>query len=240
MRIFRFCFAVFITVACSLPVWGQGEATDQRPRLLLDGEIGSEAQLGYKLPSIGVGPSIEIPLESHFEIQASATYSPDRKAITDNGESLELGGSIIGFASERLGLIATLDHTALWTSEFDKKNWFPSAGLVLRNDYFGPGRLYVTYLIPTGCVWATAANPCPIQSNRLQGIQLHEDVRTWSHGRLGLESGIYHFCDEGNPNEPEAGRKCHVGATMLATFSFELHLGRNSNRWTNDDPSDNF
>jgi hypothetical protein len=240
MRIVRFGVALLIAAAFSAPVWAQSDATDDRPRFLLDGEIGNLGELGYKIPSTAIGPGIEVPIESHFEIQANATYSPDRKLITDNGNSLDLGGSVIGFATNRLGFIASLDHTALWTSEFDKKSWAPAAGVVLRNDLFGPARLYVTYLMPAGCVWATPTNPCPIQSNRLQGVQVHEDVQGWSHGRWGLDSGVYHFCDEGNPNEPAAGRHCHMGATMMATFTLDFHLGRRNRSWTNGAPPDNF
>jgi hypothetical protein len=240
MGVTRISVVVLVAATFSSSVRGQEYMTDQRPRFLLAADVGSEGLLGYKFPSTAAGPSFEIPLENHLEIQASAFYSPDRKLITDNGDSLKVSGSVVGFATERVGFIGSIEHAWLWTSQFDKANWFPAAGVVLRNDSFGPGRLYVTYLIPTGCVWATTTNPCAIQSNRLQGVQLQEDVRAWSHGRMGLETGVYHFCDEGNPYDPQAGRKCHLGATMLLTFSLEFHLGRNSHFSINDDSSEHF
>jgi hypothetical protein len=235
---------VLTGIAClfySLPASSQEAFADHRSRFLLDAEVGSQASLGYKNPSTAFGPSIEIPLAKRLEFQASGAYSPDRKAITNDGQSLKVGSSAIGFANYRLGFIATLERNWLWTSQFDKSGWLPSAGVVIRNDYFGPGRLYLTYVVPTGCVWATPSNPCKIQSNRLQGIELRQDIRSPSHTRWGFRAGFYRFCDQGNPNDPQAGRKCHFAATALATLRFEFHLGgRSLAAPSNSGKSDNF
>jgi hypothetical protein len=223
-------------IAClfySLQVSSQALA-DRRPRLLLDTEIGSETSLGYKLPSTAFGPSLEIPVAKRIEFQVSSAYSPDRKAITNDGNSLKLSGSAISFTNHLVGLIATIERNWLWTSQFDKSAWLPSAGVVIRDE----GRLYLTYLLPTGCVWATPSNPCRIQSNRLQGIELKQDVRSASHARWGFKIGFYRFCDQGNPNDPPAGRKCHFAATTLVTLRFEFHLGRRSP--SSNPKSDNF
>src|SRR5216684_625961 len=212
---------------------------DRRPRLLLDTEIGSETSLGYKLPSTAFGPSLEIPVAKQMEFQVSSAYSPDRKAITNDGNSLKLSASAIGFANYRVGFIATIERNWLWTSQFDKSAWLPSAGVVIRND--GAGRSYLTYVFPTGCVWATPSNPCKIQSNRLQGIELRQDIRSSSHIRWGFRAGFYRFCDQGNPNDPQAGRKCHFATTALATLRFEFHLGgRVLSAPSNPGKSDNF
>jgi len=190
---------------------------------LFDAEVGSQASLGYKLPSAAFGPSLEIPVAKRMEFQVSSDYSPDRKAITNDGNSLKVSGSAIGFANYRMGFIATIERNWLWTSQFDKSAWLPSAGVVIREDYFG--RAYLTYLFPTGCVWATPSNPCKIQSNRLQGIEIRQDIRSASHIRWGFKVGFYRFCDQGNPNDPQAGRKCHFATTALATLRFEFQLG---------------
>lgn len=199
---------------------------DQRPRLLLEMEAGTETSLGYKFPSTDFGPAIEIPAGKRFEFQGGAAYSPDRKEITNDGQSLKLSASGIVFATERLGLVGTLERSWLWTSQFNEHSWYPGAGIVLRNDYWGPGRLYLTYLFPTGCVWAIPANPCTLQSKRLQGPELEQQVRSSSHIRWGFRGGVYHFCDQANPYEPQLGRNCHWGATAMASLNFEFHLGR--------------
>ena len=224
-------------LAFTSTAYGQTSVEDNRPRLLLDAETGTEAGLGYKSPSFSVGPAIEIPIAKRFEFQASGQYSPDKKAITDNGELADVSGSFVGFATQRVGFIATVERGWLWTSEFDKSAYFPSAGVVLRNDYLGHGRLYVTYTFPTGCVWATPSNPCSIQSNRLQGITLHQDTRSGSHTRWGFEGGLYNYCLEANPSEPQTGRVCRWGATARAILRFEFHLGSKS-RFTARDVSD--
>lgn len=209
----------------SLPACSQESITDQRPRFLLNTELGSEESLGYEFLSFGVGSSLEIPIAKRFEFQGNATYSPDRKAITNDGQSVKIVGSALGFATKRLGFIATSAGSWLWTSQFGERAWLPSVGAVIRNNYLGPGRLYLTYVFPTGCVWATPSNSCKMQSKRLQGIEIKEEIRSNSHGRWGFRGGLYHFCDQGNPNDPQAGRNCHLGVIALATLSFEFHLG---------------
>jgi hypothetical protein len=215
--------------------------SDDRPRFLLDSQVGSESTLGYKFPSLSVGPSFEIPFKNRFELQGGASYSPDSKLITNNGRLVDVTASAIGFVNQRVGFTAGVEHGWLWTSEFDKKALFPSAGVVLRNDYFGPGRFYLSYIFPTGRVSATPDNTLSIQSNRLQGITLRQETRSFSHMRWGLESGVYRFCDESNPNEPPGSRRCHLGVSALARFSFEFHLGSRS-RFSAPDAidSDNF
>jgi hypothetical protein len=237
----RIALTGIVCLLYSLPASSQEAFADHRPRLLLDVEAGSQGSLGYKSPSSAFGPSVEIPAAKRLEFQAGAAYSPDRKNITNDGQSLKLSGSAIGFANYRMGFIATLERNWLWTSQFDKSAWLPSAGIVMRNDYFGPGRLYLAYVFPTGCVWATPSNPCKIQSNRLQGIELRQDVRSASHVRWGFKGGFYRFCDQGNPNARQAGRKCHFAATVVATLRFEFHLGNKLfSQPLNRSKSDNF
>jgi hypothetical protein len=237
MVLARIALTGIVCVFYSLQVSSQEAFADHRPRLLLDMEIGSETSLGYKLPSTAFGPSLEIPVAKRMEFQASSAYSPDRKAITNDGNSLKVSGSAIGFANRQMGFVATIERNWLWTSQFDKSAWLPSAGVVIRND--GAGRSYLTYVLPTGCVWATPSNPCKIQSNRLQGIEIRQDIRSASHIRWGFKVGFYRFCDQGNPNDPPAGRKCHFAATTLVTLRFEFHLGGRSPS-SNPSKSDNF
>jgi hypothetical protein len=200
--------------------------TDQRARLLLDSEIGGAGSLGFKFPATSFGPAVEIPIRDRFEFQSTALYSPSRKLITNDGNALDVSAAAIAFATSRVGIIAKMEHTSLWTSQFEENAWVPSAGAVVRNDYFGPGRLYVTYVFPTGCVWATSSNPCNIQSKRLQGMDIRQDARLGAHKRWGVDFGMYHFCDQSNQNEPAVGRRCHFGASAMITMSLEFHLGK--------------
>jgi hypothetical protein len=218
-------FAAMLLLVSAGAMQGQQLYSDQRPRLVLGTEAGSEIALGYEFPSVTFDATSEIPIGNHFEVQLGTTYSPAKKAITDDGQRLGFSGSFLAFANQRAGFIATVEHKWLWTSEFDKEVLYPSAGVVLRNGYFGTGRLYLTYTFPTGCVWATPANPCTIQSNRLQGVSLRQEARFFANTRWGVEAGLYHFCDQGNPNDPEAGRDCHLAPTALVTLAFEFHCG---------------
>jgi hypothetical protein len=223
----------FLCLLISGPVRGQtGSAqqisADRIPRLLFDTKFGSERQLGYKFPSTSFGVSTEIPVSTHLEFQIGTAYSPDRKAITNDGHSFNLSGGAIIWPTRTLGVSGGIEQSWLRTSKFNKSALIPSAGVVLRNDLFGPGRLYLTYIFPTGCVWATLTNPCTIQSNRLQGLQIREEGRMTSRLRFGLESGVYHFCSQSNPFQRSAGRNCHFAVTMLIVMRFELHRSRRS------------
>jgi hypothetical protein len=224
----RFLMVALVAATICRLAGAQENVADGRARLLLNSEIGTATSLGFKLPAISVGPSVEIPVKSRFEFQSAVLYSPDRKLITDDGNAISLSGSAIGFATSRLGIIGKVERTSLWTSRFDESAWAPSAGVVIRNDYVGPGRLHVTYVFPTGCVWATSGNPCTIQSKRLQGLEVRQDARLGLHKRWGFDFGVYHFCDQSNQNDPQAGRHCHVGGSAMVTLSFETHLGRPS------------
>jgi hypothetical protein len=235
----RFALALLAIAALTLPGRAQENAVDPRPRLLLDSEIGSAASLGFKLPATAFGPAIEVPFASHFELQSAALYSPDRKLITNDGNALNLSATALGFVTSRIGIVGKLEHASLWTSQFEENSWAPSAGVVIRHNYLGPGRLYVSYIFPTGCVWAASSNPCALQSKRLQGVDLRQDARFGSHQRWGFDFGLYHFCDQANPNDPQTGRRCHIGGSAMVTFSFEFHLGKPSlSSWKGNDPSD--
>jgi hypothetical protein len=201
MELRRFLGTALIAAAACRSVHGQENAADRRPRLLLDSAIGSAASLGFKFPAMSFGPSVEVPFKSRYEFQSTALYSPDRKFITNDGAALNLSGSAIGFVTSRLGITGKVEHTSLWTSQFEESGWVPSAGVVMRNDYLGQGRLYLSYVFPTGCVWATATNPCMVQSKRLQGVEIRQETRNGSHKRWGFDFGIYHFCSQSNQNE---------------------------------------
>lgn len=165
----RFVFVALLVFTAVPLVNGQESSTDQRIRLLLYGELGDNSSLGYELPSSEIGPLLEIPLGTRFEVQPAVFYSPDKKTITNNGQSLMPQGTVIVFVNHTFGLTGGYERSWLWTSEFDKSATYPSAGVVLRSGSSNRGRTFLSYLFPTGCVWATRGNPCAIQSNRLQG-----------------------------------------------------------------------
>jgi hypothetical protein len=115
-----------------------------------------------------------------------------------------------------------LGHAWLWTSEFNETSWQPSAGAVARTTYGSAGRLYLNYIFPTGCVWATKSNPCMIQSKRLQGPEITQEFQVLPHLRWGIEAGAFHFCDQSNENDRSIPRTCHWAFTEMVDFRFEF------------------
>jgi hypothetical protein len=189
-------------------------------RWILDAEIGSEADLGFKMPHIAMGISVERPVARHFELQGLVSYSPDKKYITNDGNSLILKGTGLYWITPTLALTGGLHHSNLWTSQFNKSGWGPSAGIATRTDFWDyPGRFYLEYLLPTGCQWGPS---CTMQSNRTEGARIYWETRATPHLRVGFELGFYHFLDQSNPLRPDIPRTGHVAGNTLIIFRYEF------------------
>lgn len=189
-------------------------------RWLLDSETGSQAGLGFKDPHFAAGPSFEKALGPRFELQGSVHYSPDRKIITKDGNSLRVQGQGIFWTTWRLGISGSLRHSNLWTSQFNKSAFGPAAGVVIREQFQGmPGRLYVDFLLPTGCEWGPS---CRMQSNRMKGPEVYWEHRVWTGVRLGLHVGIYHFLNQSNNLRPDLARlgQWTGDTSVLVRFEF--------------------
>ena len=198
------------------------------PRLFLDTDIGIRAELGFLPPSTDFGVSFEVPLRSHIEIQGSASFSPDKKKITDDGHSISASGTGIFWIDSRIGALGEVEYDRLWTSQFDEGGTAPAFGAVIRTRYRYPGRLYISYLIPTGCVWATTSNPCRLQSKRTQGFTIRQEFQFRPYIRWGIEAGAYHFCNQSNPDDPAVPRSCLWAGTELLFVRFQFPGWRRS------------
>jgi hypothetical protein len=205
-----------------LPPPYAGRGTDVR--LLFDSSIGSMAGLGFKLPFTMFGFTVEKPIGSRMEIQFYGDFSPTHKFLTNDGFSLIFGTQGIVWLDKKWGVVGGMRFSRLFTSQFNKSGNFPLLGIALRDTWMKelPGRLFLTYEFPTGCVWATASNPCDIQSNRLQGVNFNQEFQMSRHLRFGLLMGFYRFCDQSNQHEPTIPRTCHFTGTSSVMLRFEF------------------
>jgi hypothetical protein len=136
-------------------------------RWLLDSETGSDAGLGFKEPHVAVGPSFERPIGLRFEVQGSIHYSPDKKSITNDCNSLPVQGLGIFWINGQFGISGALRHSNLWTSQFNKSAFGPAAGVVIREHFeCMAGRLYIRFLMPAGWEWGPDFR---IRSNQTKG-----------------------------------------------------------------------
>lgn len=197
-------------------------------RLVIDTRIADESGLGFELPDTTVGFTMEKPAGIHLELQASASYSPAKKLITNDGNSFLWGVKGIWFPRWRVGITGEIRQSHLWTSQFNKSGWIPTAGVLIRDNLLGlPGRFSADYVIPNGCVWATQCTlPADgIQSNRTQGPEFDQEFRALALSRytlrLGGELSFDHFCDQTNPLVP-GPRTCQWADTMAATVRLEF------------------
>ena len=241
MRVNPILKCLLILLVSAAPITAQEErasgANDTLGHLLssglvfLDADVGIRAELGFLPPSSDFGMSFELPVQfdKPIEIQGAASFSPDRKKITGDGHSITATAKAIYWINPRIGAFGEAGYGRLWTSQFDEGGGVqPTFGGVIRTHYFYPGRLYISYSIPTGCVWATATNPCQLQSKRLQGFTFRQEFQFRPHIRWGIEAGAYHFCAQGNPEDPAAGRECLWAGTELLFVRFQLPGQRRS------------
>lgn len=199
----------------AFPAGARGQA-----RILADAEWGSEAGLGYKIPHILLGIGLEKPVGTRWEAQGGVFYSPDRKYITNDGQTAQATGKLLFWPIQRIGITGGLGYTHLWTAQFQKSAWEPSAGVVIRDSInHVPGRIYVAYVFPTGCQWGSS---CVIQSSRTHGIQGYEEFRPWTHWRLGIRAAWWRFAEQSNPLYPSLGRVWHNTGTLSMVVRYEF------------------
>ncbi len=192
-------------------------------RWLLDSETGSDAGLGFKEPHVALGISFERPIGLRFELQGNLHYSPDKKSITNDGNSLRVQGVGIIWINGRFGISGDLRHSDLWTSQFNKSAFGPAAGVVFRERFQGmPGRLYVDYVIPTGCEWGL---DCPMQSSRAKGPEVYWEHRLSPYIRLGLHMGVYHLLNQSNNLRPDIPRTGEWSGNTHVVVRFEFPRG---------------
>jgi hypothetical protein len=203
------------------PAAAQDPNSSSSPRFFFDTDIGTRTDLGFLPPASDFGASFELPAWQRVEFQGMVSYSPDRKRITHDGHSIDASGTGIVWINSRVGASADFEGYRLQTSQFLKAGWRPSAGIAIRTNFLTPGRFYADYWIGTGCVWATPSSPCKVQSNRISGPTITQEWQMWPHVRIGLNSGIYNFCDQTNPNVP-IPRTCQWGGTALVFMRLQL------------------
>jgi hypothetical protein len=220
--IFAACLCASVAHSQALPAGTSPDAA----RYLVDFQIGSASGLGYHLPDLSFGATVEKPVGTRWEAQGEVKYSPDRKYITNDGNEAQIGAMGLFWLNQTLALSFQARFSRLWTSQFKKTDFYPSAGVVLRDRWFGlPGRAYFDYVFPTGCQWATASNPCVIQSNRTSGIEGFQEFRQYGHWRVGIRAAWVNFANQGNPNDRAAGRVWNNTATVDAEIRYEFSRG---------------
>jgi len=132
-------------------------------------------------------------------------------------------GTGLYWITPSFALTGSLRHINLWTSRFEKSSWGPAGGIAVREGLSGyPGRIYVEYLIPTGCQWGPN---CPIQSNRTQGAEVYWETRLASHVRLGLRFSFYHILNQSNQLHPDIPRTGEVTGDTLIILRYEFRRG---------------
>jgi hypothetical protein len=189
----------FLLLLLLVPVSRSGAQTTHpsdasQARWLFDTEFGSGVQLGNKLSSTAFGPSFEIPRWNRYEFQGNLSLLPTQQIAGHDAHSLQVGGAGIVWVNNRIGAGAGFQHTWLWTPKVSKSGWSPLLTFVLRDQLYRPGRLYVTYLFPTGCSARAANADCRFPSGRPQGPQVLQELRLFPHFRLGVHVGLFHFC----------------------------------------------
>jgi hypothetical protein len=221
----RLAIVTVFVLASAVPSPAQDSqaSRDSATRWIVDFESGSDSGFGFKLPHLAIGGTVERPVGKRLEIQAELSYSPDKKYITNDGNSIRMATTLIVWASQKVGISAEVGEDYLWTSQFNENDLAPAFGFVVR-DYFegAPGRLYLSYLVPTGCQWGPT---CPIQSKRMQGVQGSWEHRLFPHFRLGFSMGVCRFLNQSNQLEPSVPRTQVWAGDVHLLMRFEFPPG---------------
>ena len=227
----KYIIALMFLFVVSFPnyMWAQEDA-----QIVVDAQIGSQAGLGYKVPSTEFGLSFENQYKWN-ETDIRGFYSPDRKVITNDGQSY--GASIVDavWFSHRIGAFGTLRHNTLLTSQFDKGSFDYAPGVVvaLGKTDNPVGRVYVDYLIPSGGINKKTF----IESSRTQGPEIDWQFGMGRVGRVGIEAesliGIYHFDEQGDQlcdgtlgGPITCPRATHATYTAMLGLRFVLPVGK--------------
>lgn len=195
------CLLALLVIAPSYP---QTVQTGEAPTIqfLLDSSIGYDP--GYQFPSVIVGASVELPVSNHVELQGGISYTPTKPFVGSNSDRFGATGGAVFWITRRFAATAFLERGHAWASQYNLKGWGPSVGIAIReHTHDSPGRLYLSYVIPTGCQWGPN---CLIQSSRTTGGKIYWDHRVLRHWRFGAEFGLYRSLNQGNPLDPAAGR----------------------------------
>ena len=181
--------SMVVAAICIRPVSAQQPQT----RWGVTTTVGTESGLGYHLPYVDLGAGVEHAIRDRMEVQASANYSPTHKYITNDGNSVHLGGRALLWVNDTFALTAGDGETWLRTSQFDKANNFPQFGVAARLWWLGfPSRFYAAYLVPEG----KRPTDGSLQSNRLQGISTAIEAQGWSRVRLTTTFNVLTFLEQ--------------------------------------------
>lgn len=218
---------VIIILSSAINTRGQdipkAAGTERSLHILIDGAIGSQTTLGYKLPDTTFGIAFEKTLGKHFELWGDFYYDPTHKFLTSGHSFLE-DTTIIYWINKRIGAAGGLSFSQFNGTAFSKVGWSPTAGVIINDMWMhkNPGQLSVLYLFPTGCTYATSSNPCTITDSRLQGVTLYQEFTILSHLRVGVQIGLYRSGDQVNPNAPNVPQSHEFSPTVAIKFRVPL------------------
>lgn len=182
------------------------------------GRIGTSHELGFRLPNTAAGVNVERTF-GRATIGADTWLSPDRKISASSGHSVSASGYSTLWIGRRVGPTAGLGYSVYWsgspTGSYRKGQFSPELGIMAQDRL---GRFTALYLFPTGCVWGTS---CPLQSSRLHGVSLEQDIGITSRLSLGIAGAVLRFCDQSNPLVV-IQRTCQTGVTVHVVARFRI------------------
>lgn len=188
-------------------------------KVYVEGQFGP-GSLGFKTPHLSVGVSVEQKLK-RFEIDGKFLASPDVKTFAEHGHSFNAYVQPGIWLTKHLAIHSGLEYSLYYSEipigmqnrndvtdgftkpiyqSYKKGGFSPYVGVSIKDSWYGsPGRLDVDYLIPTGCVYATAGNSCPLTSPREHGIVAQQEFEMVNKFHFGVRGGWINYGDQINP-----------------------------------------
>lgn len=200
--------------------------------ILASGEVGP-GYLGFRDPHLAIGATTETKIHRLFLWQ-QFLISPDVKQGRNRGHDIAYGvtadfnvwhhmGPLVGYSYSKYWSGRVEKNSDVVVDRYSKGGGHPVVGAAILDSWYGaPGRFVVEYHFPSGCVYATASDPCPITSPRTRALTFSQEFELWHKLRLGVLGGWLNYGDQVNPNAPNVPQSRHNTGYVTATVRYEL------------------
>lgn len=219
--------------------------------LTVTGEFGP-GYLGFRSPHMRIGAEFSQTFLGRFTSTTEFSATPDQKTFAKSGHGFGLGQRITMHVTGRVSIRTGVGYSVYWSgipsgsncppgnqgpngpdgqqclttyAPYHKGGVNPYVGVEIRYALadLPNGVLTVDYLPKFGgCVWATADNPCPITSPRMEGIIAEQYFEMVPRFSFGVRGGWVRYGDQVNPYAPELWQKRHNAWFTTGVLRYEL------------------
>lgn len=242
MKITRWLSVALLALLLAVPGYSQtdrSKGTGHDTRLFITGIVGP-GQLGFRGPRMSLGVEAQQDITKRFSLDVYFNANGDVKTFTNVGHGIHYGGKLNIWVTDKFALHGGMASSTYWSSidehiprvdgwydiihyPFKKGGNSPFVGFTVQTKILGGGGYFnADYFIPTGCVWATEKNACPITSAREHAIVVSQDVQIYKNFYFGARGGWINYGDQVNPLASHLMQPRHNTHFGEAIFKYQV------------------